>query len=317
MITFATTAHAQVSDIAIERVVKALDAGDNKALQIELNKLSKVQRTNLLKALRVDTRIVGGFAADVSDFPWQVALVRGSVNEPRRSQFCGGTIIAPDLVITAAHCIDNFIVRSDAALVNVVAGASAFEAGGQRVKVRQIYIHPQWNAKAVDFDVALLRLDSLLSVGRPVALARTSPSPSTKAWVSGWGATAEGSNGSPILLAADVPIVSRDVCNAPESYNNTVTAQMLCAGERDGGKDACQGDSGGPLVTGAANNERLVGIVSKGDGCARELKYGIYTDVASIADWVTSITGAGIRESEPRMGEGLFALPSQSKLRDR
>jgi trypsin len=65
-----------------------------------------------------------------------------------------------------------------------------------------------------------------------------------------------------------------------------VSDQMFCAGAREGGLDSCQGDSGGPVVSNVSGTNQLVGVVSWGFGCARELKYGVYTRVTSVSQWV-------------------------------
>ena len=89
-------------------------------------------------------------------------------------------------------------------------------------------------------------------------------------------------------MGVNIPVIDNSVCNAAESYQKSITNNMLCAGEREGGKDSCQGDSGGPLVLGTKNEARLIGIVSWGEGCARKDKYGVYTRVSSVYDWIYS-----------------------------
>lgn len=310
-------AYAQLSSDAITRIERAIESGDTGRIKKALDALPKSLRSDLVRSLRMDIQVIGGSPVRTEEFPWQVALVQGARTEPVRVQFCGGTIIAPDLVITAAHCVDSATVRKDAALVNIVAGATAYERGGQRLKVKQILVHPKWNAKAVDFDVALLRLTSPLQLGHPIALTAVAPLPESRAWVSGWGATVEGGGGSPYLRSAVVPIVARSICNGPDAYNGAITHQMFCAGQSEGGKDSCQGDSGGPLVAGPRMHERLVGIVSKGVGCGRPGKYGIYTDVASIADWVRQETGLSPKSPNSSAGDDLFTLPTPISYPDR
>jgi secreted trypsin-like serine protease len=117
-------------------------------------------------------------------------------------------------------------------------------------------------------------------------------------------------------MAVEVPVVDQAVCNAPESYEGAITPQMFCAGEREGGKDACQGDSGGPLVTGSLNNEQLIGVVSWGEGCARRLKYGIYTKVSAIGGWLTAFTNS-LKFTDTPADSGLFSLKSQANATDR
>src|SRR5262249_2397325 len=161
----------------------------------------------------------GGDPVEISDNPWQVALVRGFIAEPTRSQFCGGSVIAADWVLTAAHCIRNSIVREDPARINVVAGTSQFVFGGERVQVAAIQVHPRNNATTQDSDYALLRLSRPLTTGgtmvtRPVdtASATIEVPDNTMALVTGWGATAEGAPGSLDLLGTTIPVVSNAVC---------------------------------------------------------------------------------------------------------
>lgn len=229
--------------------------------------------------------IVGGTPVpDISDTPWQVALVDAGT----RNQFCGGTLIAKKWVLTAAHCVDNFFVGSDPDRLDIVLGTLEFASGGEQIKVDKLYLHPDWNSSSFDFDAALLELEAEATLGNPLEVIEPDGNlpvgPDVR--VTGWGATSEGGPGSAALLMVDVPVVSNAVCNEPASYDGQITAAMFCAGKRDGGLDACQGDSGGPVDTILNGEDRLVGIVSWGHGCARRLKYGVYTRVSSVSQWV-------------------------------
>jgi transmembrane serine protease 11D len=237
-------------------------------------------------------RIVGGHAVFIENNLWQIAMVRASVPEPRRSQFCGGSIIDDTWILTAAHCVRNAVVREDPSRVDVIAGTSQFAIGGERLKVTAIHTHPMYNESTMDHDFALLRLQSPVTQGKVIELAKenTQVSEGTTTCVTGWGATFEGGPGSIDLLGAEVPIVSTDECNRPESYNGDVTASMMCAGKKEGGVDSCQGDSGGPLSTLVEGRPTLIGVVSFGEGCARRLKYGIYSRVSMVAPWIASTT---------------------------
>jgi secreted trypsin-like serine protease len=243
-------------------------------------------------------RIVGGEPVLIVDNAWQVALVRGFIAEPQRSQFCGGSIIGTDWVLTAAHCIRNTIVREDPSRVNVVVGTPQFFIGGERISVAAIHVHPQYNDLTNEFDFALLRLSRPVTTGgaavaRPIELAAaaTQVPDGTETLVTGWGAVSEGGPGSLDLLGAQVPIVSTAVCNRPESYNGDITANMICAGREAGGIDSCQGDSGGPLSATLNGRRVLIGVVSFGEGCARRLKFGVYARVPVAAQWIASTTG--------------------------
>jgi secreted trypsin-like serine protease len=257
-----------------------------RALLRVLERMTAAQRRALLVAIGRDPRIVGGQAVTIADHPWQVALIRGYMSS--RSQFCGGSLIAPNVVVTAAHCIVNPIVQNNPARVDIVAGTEIFSEGGERLDVDAIFVHPQYNPANNDFDVAIVTLTAPSTLGRPVALDPQPVTQPVQAWVTGWGALSEGGLGTPDLLGVELPIVDTAACNQAASYNGDITDQMICAGLREGGKDSCQGDSGGPLTVGRGPTARLVGIVSWGEGCARRLKYGVYTRVSSVAPWIQS-----------------------------
>jgi secreted trypsin-like serine protease len=249
------------------------------------------------KALSNDPRprVVGGAPARAGSHPWQVALLVSGLADNVQAQFCGGTLISPGWVVTAAHCVDG---GTSAASVAVLAGTlSLADRQVPRVAVKRIVVHPDWNAATNESDIALLELATPVVPGpnlQPIGYATTSdlPKPGAALTVSGWGATKEGGAGSAELLTVDVPVVDLKACNDPKSYDGVVARSMVCAGREQGGKDSCQGDSGGPAVLNAATEPLLAGIVSWGHGCARPWKYGIYTRVGSFAPWVKKTTGA-------------------------
>jgi secreted trypsin-like serine protease len=109
--------------------------------------------------------------------------------------------------------------------------------------------------------------------------------------VTGWGLTEKGQVSNELRMA-QVSLVGNPTCNAVDSYNGEIGPGMMCAGRKEGGVDSCSGDSGGPLVWKSSNGPILVGVVSFGDGCAKKLKFGVYTRVSAYREWITSTMAA-------------------------
>jgi hypothetical protein len=234
-------------------------------------------------------RIVGGEPATEGQLPWQVALVSAGYL-PKDGQFCGGSLIAQRWVLTAAHCVAAGTTSSD---LMVFLDSIDLKDRGRSVGVRQIYPHPQYNAKTFDNDVALLLLEEAGSTGSvidplPPEAEAESLANGRKGRTSGWGKTTEGGASSKVLRWVDVPFVTKAICNGAESYKGRITDNMICAGREEGGADSCQGDSGGPLATPEGAGWRLAGVVSWGDGCGRPKKYGIYSRVSRYGAWIRS-----------------------------
>lgn len=228
-------------------------------------------------------RIIGGSQAQQGDIPWQVSL-EGSGG----GQFCGGSLIDKEWVLTAAHCVEG----QSPQFLRVRVGLTDLQSNnGETRNISQIVIHPSYTQGA-STDVALLKLTNPITNITPVALANTevmqqSGYPGTTAMVSGWGnVSITGEEYPAKLMKVDVPLVSNEVCNRPESYGGQVAATEICAGFAQGGKDSCQGDSGGPLVIRHNDAWFQAGVVSWGDGCALENKYGVYARVSSFTDWI-------------------------------
>jgi trypsin len=241
-----------------------------------------------------DQRVVGGKPVTLKENPWQIAIVSARVPTNTIAQFCGGSIIAPRWVATAAHCVDSGTRPEQIAILT---GTESLVTGGTRVPATRIIVHPQWNPKTHDFDIALIEAGA--DLGGTAIAGDTSPNEhptSLDIRLTGWGRTSmSASAGSKALQGVVVPYVTRATCNRPASYDGDITGNMICAGLVQGGADSCQGDSGGPATAVIGDTRRLVGIVSWGEGCALRDKYGVYTRVASFSPWVTAETAGAVK----------------------
>lgn len=236
----------------------------------------------------LNRRIVGGEKTDIKQHPWQVAL---NVQIDGQDYLCGGSIIAQLWVVTAAHCFGKSTVPRD---VRAKAGVTDYITAGAWLDVERVVVHEGYEPKTQRNDIALIKLKSP-PVGRAIPLADGSLDVPVNQplEVTGWGAAMEGGSASHSLLKAIVPLADTAACNAGNAYGGRIKEGMMCAGFREGGVDSCQGDSGGPLVWRTLAGPVLVGIVSWGDGCARKLRYGIYTRVSVYRDWIDRVLIAG------------------------
>ncbi|PKM12537.1 MAG: hypothetical protein CVV13_04815 [Gammaproteobacteria bacterium HGW-Gammaproteobacteria-3] len=227
-------------------------------------------------------KIIGGKNAKAGAWPWMTALVfRGS--DAFLGQFCGGTLVAPDWVLTAAHCVHKLTPAQLDALV----GRTDLDAtDGERIAVIEIVIHPNFNPGPLyDNDIALLKLQHPAAVAPVQTLDHFSvqDDPGETAIVLGWGAL---SGASPpffptILQQVPIPIA------APEQCGFDIIDTMLCAGYKGSDRDTCAGDSGGPLLVFDTESGiwRQAGITSFGFGPCGTV--GIYTRLEQFKTFIS------------------------------
>lgn len=232
-----------------------------------------------------DVKILGGAAAAPGQFPWMASLMDAGAERAIDGVYCGGTVIAPRVILTAAHCTEGTRPRE----MNVVIGRTRLTQDdvGERLAVTRIVQYPDYDPSSILGDAALVQLAAptsapALPIAHPVDGALTDPG--TRVMTTGFGATEEGGGLSDSLLFVRLTMRSRGYCD--RVYDGFDDASQLCIGSSRAGEDSCQGDSGGPVLGGEGAAMRLVGLVSYGEGCGRKNVPGVYTRVSRYARWI-------------------------------
>ncbi|KAL1498040.1 hypothetical protein ABEB36_008900 [Hypothenemus hampei] len=229
---------------------------------------------------RKSAEILNGQVVDIADYPYQVAILNTKMNKI----ICGGVIVKPRVVLTAAHCTETRTQGPRKNIAVLVGANYLFDNEGHVHKIEKIVKHPDFSYFTLQSDMSVLLLKDPIKISekaRPIEISTEEPSGGVEASVSGWGRTETGLQ-STHLRAVKVEIEDHHKCQSyfPGIFHPVINKNMVCLKPHH--KSTYYGDSGGPLTV----DGKLVGLVSFGRPVKPNKKTTVFTRVGGFMDFL-------------------------------
>ncbi|XP_064071287.1 trypsin CFT-1-like [Vanessa tameamea] len=233
-------------------------------------------------------RIMGGTLTNVESYPYITSLLRSQDMVTYR-QTCAGSVLTSRHILSAAQCFigdttNNWRIR---------AGSTWANSGGTIYFTEQIVLHPNFNTRTFDSDLAIIRTTTPMDITNTVRVGSIAGTTyqifdNQAVWAVGWGATSFGGAKSEQLRHVQIWTVNQQECkNRYAALMYSITDNMLCSGWLDvGGRDQCQDDAGGPLV----HNSVIIGVSSWGHQCGLARYPGVNTRISRFTPWIQANT---------------------------